>query len=230
VLRNNKEEEIFTRIEILRQSCLRSKEIIQKTDYGESGENNPGRKYEVRISEIARTSLASPKHARRLYRLARHMKALTILEIGTSLGITTAYLAMANPDARIITLEGCPELCRIARENFKSLGLKNIDLLEGRFDQTLMKALQQLGTVDLAFIDGNHYKNAAVYYYEGCFLHSGNDTVLVFDDIHSSTGMEEAWEAIREKEDVKVSLDLFYSGWVFFRKESAKEHFRLRYI
>ncbi len=218
------------RIEALRKECLKSKEIIFKTDYGEGAKNGDGISYPVSIKRIAKTSLSSPRHARRLYRLAQFLKAKRVLEIGTSLGMTTAYLAMANPDATIITLEGCPELGRKAREHFIRLGINNIELIEGRFEDTLPKALRQLGTVDLVFIDGNHMKGAVLDYYQQCWAHSGNDTVMVLDDICSSESMEQAWELIRQRQEIRLSLDFFLTGWIFFRKESSRQHFRLRYI
>jgi predicted O-methyltransferase YrrM len=230
VMRSNKPAGDFGRIEQIRHDCLMSNEIIQKTDYGESGDKIPPRAYPIALRKIARTSLTSPRHARRLYRLARFMKAGNILEIGTSLGITSAYLALARPDARIITLEGCPELSRKAKEHFDRLGIKNIELIEGRFEEKLPEALDRLGKVGLVYIDGNHHKDAMMDYYDQCYDHSCNETIMVFDDIRSSAGMVEAWDILRQKEEVRVSLDLFSTGWLIFRKESSKQHFRLRYI
>lgn len=230
VIRIDKPADGGDRIEQIRHECKKSKEIINKTDYGNGGTNNHGITYPVTLQHIVRTSLTSPRHARRLYRLAWFMKAERILEIGTSLGLTTAYLAQANPGARIISLEGCPELSRKAREHFKRLGLENIEVMEGRFEDTLPEALERLGTVDLVFIDGNHRKEAVLDYYEKCFAHSCNDTVMVFDDIRASAGMEQAWELLRQEQEVRISLDFFFTGWIFFRKESSKQHFRLRYI
>jgi len=230
VIRNNETAGDFGRIEQIRQEYLTSDENIRKTDYGESEKNTPARVYPVSLRKIARTSLTPPRYARRLYRLTRFMKAGSIIEIGTSLGITTAYLALANPDARIITLEGCPELSRIAKEHFNLHGFKNIELIEGRFEESLPAALDRLGKVDLVYIDGNHHKEAMIDYYKQCFDHSGNETIMVIDDIRRSPGMEEAWDIIRQKEEVRVSLDMFSSGWLLFRKELSKQHFRLRYI
>jgi predicted O-methyltransferase YrrM len=218
------------RIEQIRQDCLRSNEVIQKTDYGESGINEPARVYPVTMRKIAQTSLTPPRNARRLYHLARFLNAETILEIGTSLGITTSYLGFANPDARIITLEGCPQLSRKAKLHFDRLGIKNIEIIEGRFEENLAAALNRLEKVDLVYIDGNHNKEAMLDYYDQCLAHSGNETVMVFDDIHSSPGMEKAWDILSQKGEVRVSLDLFSTGWLIFRKESSKQHFRLRYI
>jgi predicted O-methyltransferase YrrM len=217
-------------IEKARKECLSSREIIRKTDYGTGGDAMAGITYPVKISTIASASLTSPKHARRLYRLARYIKAESILEIGTSLGITTAYLSLANPGARIITLEGCPELCRKAGENFNKLGIENIEIIEGRFEDTLEKALEKLGGADLVIIDGNHRGEALKAYFECTMHYVKNDSVVICDDIHSSEEMEKAWEEIIRDERTRISLDLFKSGWVLFRKESSREHFKLRYI
>lgn len=230
VIRSNKPAGDFGRIEQIRLDCLKSNDIIQKTDYGKSGKNIPARIYPIAMRTIARTSLTSPRYARRLFRLARFMKAGNILEIGTSLGITTAYLAIAMPGVRVITLEGCPELSRKAKEHFDRLGIKNIELIEGRFEEKLPEALDRLGIVDLVYIDGNHHKVAMMDYYKQCYDHSRNETMIIIDDIRSSPGMEEAWNIICQKEEVRVSMDLFSTGWIIFRKESSKQHFRLRYI
>lgn len=230
VLRGNKPADGGEKIEMLRQECLESKEIIMKTDYGEGGKNSGAAIYPVELRRIAMTSITPKGQALRFARLVQFIKAGRILEIGTSLGMTTAYLAMANPESRVITLEGCPELCRKAGEHFARLGLKNIELIEGRFEDTLPKALMELGSIDMVFIDGNHRKDAVLDYFEICLAYAHNDTVVVFDDIHASKGMEEAWELLKQRQEVRISLDFFYTGWVFFRKESSRQHFRLRYI
>jgi predicted O-methyltransferase YrrM len=230
VIRVDKPVEGSEQIEMIRKECLKSQDIILKTDYGDGGKSGNGITYPIALKRIARNSLSSPRHARRLYHLVQFLKAKRILEIGTSLGMTTAYLALANPEAMIVTLEGCPELSRKAREHFNKLGIKNIELIEGRFEDTLSKAFNRLGTIDLVFIDGNHRKEALLDYYMQCYSHSGNETVMVLDDIRSSEMMEQAWELISRRQEVRLSLDFFLTGWILFRKESSRQHFRLRYI
>jgi predicted O-methyltransferase YrrM len=230
VLRKGQSIEEFEKIEKARQEYLDSDEIIRKTDYGVRKEDGKPDVYPVKMKQIASASLTSPRHARRLYRLARYIKADCMLEIGTSLGLTAAYLARANPEARIITLEGCPELCRKARKLYENLGITNIEVLEGRFEETLPAALDKLGIIDLVYIDGNHQRQAMLEYTDACLTCVKNDSVIVFDDIHASPGMEEAWEIVKNKPEVKLSLDLFFSGWIFFRKESSRQHYHLRYF
>ena len=230
VIRKDRAVEGGDKIEQIRHECFKSSEIVNKTDYGTGGKNPRGMNYPVALSQIAKTSLTSPRYARRLYHLVINMKASTMLEIGSSLGFTTAYLALANPNARIITLEGCPELCRKAREHYNRIGISNIEVMEGRFEETLPVALEKLGTVDLIYLDGNHHKESMLKYYEQCQTHINTKTVMVLDDIHASKGMEEAWDLIRARQEVRISLDLFYTGWLFYRKESSRQHFRLRYL
>jgi predicted O-methyltransferase YrrM len=230
VLRKDLKMECFRPVEKLRKEFLSGSASILKTDFGHRALQENPRVYEVKLSKVASTSLSSPSSARRLYRLARHINAEQTLEIGTSLGFTAAYLGLANPNGKVITLEGCPELSRIAGENHQKLKLTNIEIINGRFEQTLPEALARLGRIDLVYIDGNHQKEAMIDYFERCLPYCHNETVMVFDDIHASAGMEEAWAYVTKRKEISVSLDLFFSGWIFFRKESSKQHFKLRYF
>jgi predicted O-methyltransferase YrrM len=219
-----------SQIEAIRKQCRNNNDTIVKTDYGNNSGSRQAFSYPVSIRKIAHYSLTPPRYARRLFHLAQFLKASHILEIGTSLGLTTAYLAIACPQAKIITLEGCPELCRIAKEHFNRLKIKNIEVIQGQFENTIPLALQKLGKIDLVYIDGNHRKSAMLDYYEKCVEHSDNNSIMVFDDIRGSIDTENAWEEIKQKKKVVVSLDFFFSGWVLFRKESSREHLNLRYV
>ena len=55
-----------------------------------------------------------------------------------------------------------------------------------------------------------------------------NDSIFIFDDINWSKGMQEAWNKIKAHPQVSVSIDTFFWGMVFFRKEQVKEHFKIR--
>jgi predicted O-methyltransferase YrrM len=230
VIRKRKKIPCSKAIESLRNECLNSNEMIIKTDFGKTAQVKGLSTYPVSLRSLARSSVTSPRHARRLYRLAEKIRAERILEIGTSLGFTTAYLSCARPDAQIVTLEGCHEISRIAGEHFRTLGIKNIDLITGRFEDTLEPALKKLNRADLVYIDGNHRRAAVLEYFDKCLAFAGNETVFVFDDIHSSDEMEQAWELIRKRDEVRISLDFFFNGWIFLRKESSRQHFSLRYI
>lgn len=165
-----------------------------------------------------------------MYRMAKHYQCKNILELGTSLGITTAYLASADPEATVITMEGADAVADIAQRNFNEVGLKNIEIVRGNFDETLRGVLQKMPAIDLAFIDGNHQQEPTERYFEQLLPHIHNNTLLIFDDIHWSSGMEAAWKNIIAQESVVCDIDLFYIGIVSFRKEfKEKQAFSIRF-
>ncbi len=205
---------------------LRSTEQLQITDFGAGSHINNKKLKKVR--DIVRNSAKSPKYGQLLFRLAHHLKSEKILELGTSLGISSLYLGLAVPNGQMITLEGCPETAAKAADNFAALQADHIQLITGEFSGTLPQALQELGSLDLAFIDGNHQKQPTLDYFGQCLEYAHNNSLFIFDDIHWSTEMEEAWQEIKDHPAVSVSIDLFFMGLVFFRKEQAKEHFVIR--
>jgi predicted O-methyltransferase YrrM len=162
--------------------------------------------------------------------MVRHYRPKTILELGTSLGITTSYLSLAKPEAKIITMEGAKSVAETARQNFKTLKLENIFIQEGNFDQTLSIAISQMHSLDFAFIDGNHRREPTERYFHQLLPITYNDSILIFDDIHWSRDMEQAWETIQLHPSVRCTIDLFFIGIVLFRQEfKEKQHFKIRF-
>ena len=214
-------------VEARRQQLLASAASISVTDFGAGSHTGAGRSR--RIADIARTAAKPAPLAQLLFRLVNYFRPATILELGTSLGLTTAYLAAADSRHRVVTFEGCPNVAAVARATFSALQLSNVEIVEGNIDHTLAPALAALpGPVNLAFFDGNHRYEPTLRYFELCLAHRTDDSVFVFDDIHWSADMERAWEAIKAHPDVTLTVDLFYIGLVFFRKNQPKQHFWLR--
>ena len=213
----------------LRRRMLADSGIIMKTDYGTAAGVQNCCHYPVSVKRMARRSLASLRRARQLYHLALYMKAENIIELGTSLGITSAFLASAVPSGKLITIEGCPETAALAEKNLSQLGKENAMVLTGRFEEMLPVALDRIAKPDMVYIDGNHRREATMEYFNRVARRAHNDTVVVIDDIHASDGMEKAWQFIREHPSVTVTIDLYQVGMVFFRKELATQHFVLRY-
>lgn len=217
----------FAAIESLREELLISDQSIRVNDLGAGSRvfNLPTR----RVSDIARSALKAPKHAAMLFRLARYFRPTHVLELGTSFGISTLYLARGADDGTLITIEGCPQTQGIALQHFERLKQRNITPVLGSFHSKLPDVLQGMERLDMVFIDGHHTKEPTLDYFEQCLNKAHNDTVLVLDDIHWSAGMEEAWAAIKENPRVSVTVDIYDMGLVFLRKEQAPEHFVLRY-
>lgn len=235
VIQNNELYYLYGPIEKLRNELLNDPAEVKVADLGAGSVvlKTSTRK----ISDIARHSLKPAKFGQLLFRLVNHFKPNTILELGTSLGITTLYMAMANSQTRVVSIEGSETIAQYARRNFEKLGIKNIQLTVGNFDDVLQSQLNGLNQLDgsasltasLVFFDGNHRKEPTLRYFEQCLQYANNNSVFVFDDIHWSEDMEQAWECIKKHERVTLTIDLFFIGIVFFRKEQVKEHFVVRF-
>jgi len=218
----------YTPIESMRQSLEQQSRTIPTDDFGAGSSRPEG--YERKLSDIAKNALKPRKFGQLFYRMAHHYQPAVSLELGTSLGITTAYLASGYEQGRMITMEGAPGIAAAARQHFQQLDLARIELVEGNFDDTLGPVLATLPSLDLAYIDGNHRLEPTLRYYRQMqpLLHA--NSILIFDDIHWSPEMESAWDTLRKDPRVTCSVDLFYIGMLFFRTEfKVPQHFTIRF-
>ena len=219
----------YSKVDVLRKQLHNDHSEIEVIDFGAgAGTLEYATKRKSVTSLFSNNSIRS-KYGELLYRLVNYLQPSTILELGTSLGISTTYMALANPDANIITIEGCRGIAERTDDNFKQLGLKNIRQEIGNFDNILDTIIIAIPKIDFAFIDGNHRKDPTLRYFESCLRKSDNDTVLIFDDIHWSEEMNEAWNIIQKHQSVTLTLDLFQFGIVFFKKELSKQDFIISY-
>lgn len=226
-LRSDKLFYVFEQVEEQRRRLERSTEKIPLLQAGAGSLVMKGR--QATLGRISKNSLVPPRYGRLLFRLVQRFKPEYTLELGTSLGISTLYLALPDHSNRVITLEGNAALCRIAREQFEKTGVENIRLEEGLFEERLPEVLAGLPRLDFIYLDGDHRKEATLYYINKMLPLCHNDTVLVMDDIYWSRGMAEAWAAVKSLPQVQVTIDLYRMGLVFFRKEQVKQHFVLRF-
>ncbi len=212
----------------LRKHLLSNNIVIDVEDFGAGSAVIPFKKR--KINAIARSSLKNKKFSQLLFRIAKYYKPQTILELGTSFGISACYFACANKNSNVYTFEGSKEIAQIAVENFNNATLQNITLIQGNFDETLLPALEKIEKVDLAFIDGNHQRAPTLFYFSELLKKSHKDSVFIFDDIHWSIEMEEAWKQIQQHDSVTLTIDLFFTGIVFFSADfKVKQHFTIRF-
>ena len=218
----------YDTVERVREKLKLNKTVLEVEDMG-AGSVTAATKKRT-IASIVTHAAKPPKYGRLLFRMANYYKPQTIVELGTSLGITTAYLAQANPAAMVVTLEGSMAIAEKALENFRALGLDNIKLVQGNFDNTLTKVVTALSQVDMAFIDGNHRKEPTLRYFRELLPAMTAQSMIIFDDIHWSAEMEQAWNEIVKDPRVLFSVDLFFLGIVFFNPSfKVKQHFTIRY-
>ncbi len=220
---------VYQGIEAHRRRLLKDATLLQVEDFGAGSRVHPLRNRQVK--DIAASSLKPAKYAQLLYRMVRHYQPATVLELGTSLGITAAYLASGLPaGGQLITCEGAPAVAAKASSLFQDLGLQSVRMVEGNFDLTLPPLLLETGRIDFAFIDGNHREAPTLAYFEALLGYAHPRTILVFDDVHWSEGMESAWKQICAHRAVTLSVDLFFIGIVMLNPDvKEKQHFTIRY-
>jgi predicted O-methyltransferase YrrM len=218
----------YEKVESLRNRLLNDHTVLEVEDFGAGSVVD--KKTKRSISSIAKNATKPKKFGQLLFRMIKHYRPSTILELGTSLGITTSYLSLAKPEARLITMEGSKEIAEVAKGNFRNLEIRNIEITEGNFDNTLSSVVSGLSTIDFSFIDGNHRQEPTERYFKELLAKTNNDSIFVFDDIHWSSEMEAAWKTIKNNAAVSRSIDLFFIGIVFFRKEfKERQHFIIRF-
>lgn len=217
----------YDKVEALREKLLQDQTELAVTDFGAGSHTQNTRKRKV--ADIARTAAKPARLGQLLFRLANHFQPATVLELGTSLGLTTGYLGLAREKANLYTLEGCPAIAAQARRNMQYLGLQNVRLVEGNMDQTLPQTLEQIEQLDFVFFDGNHRLEPTLRYFDLCLAKAHEGSVFIFDDIYWSAEMAQAWQKIKQHPQVLLTVDLFYMGLVFFRTNQPKQHFTLRF-
>jgi predicted O-methyltransferase YrrM len=228
VLNNESNYQPPTEIEQLRKQLLSDNRLVEMQEMGAGSRIHSSQQRTIR--QIAKSALKSKRLAQVLFRLVKHYQPQTIVELGTSLGITTSYLSKANPASSIITIEGSSSIASIANQNFQKLSCTNIQQRQGNFDNLLPFVIAQLPSIDLAYIDGNHRYQPTINYFHQFLSKSHNQTILVFDDIHWSEEMEKAWEEIKAHPSVQYTIDIFFLGFVFFRQEfKVKQDFTIRF-
>lgn len=208
-----------------RKSLLENKNTIEVTDFGAGSRVFKSNTRE--ISKIAQTAGITPKNAELLFRIVRYFQPKSILEIGTSLGLATSALSLGNKNSDIITLEGCPNTQKQAQIQLQgqNSNFQNVEFVNTEFSSYFKVIHPSPITHHLIYFDGNHSKKATLDYFEALLPTISNDSVWIFDDIHWSADMEEAWEIIKNHPKVTVTIDTFQWGIVFFRAEQEKEHF-----
>jgi predicted O-methyltransferase YrrM len=216
----------FRDIERQRRWLLQRKDIIDRTDYGAGSVAADTRSQSIGL--IARNALSRPGQCEFMARLAQFNHSKSILELGTSLGIMSAYLKKANNNASITTVEGDKAISRIAMEVWDRISLPHIDLRNDTFEQYFESKGFSQSSWDLVFIDGNHRSSALLDYFTIIKKHIHQRSIVVIDDIYWSRDMQEGWQQLKLHPEVTQSVDCFRFGLLFFTPDFlAKEHHRI---
>ena len=226
VLEDHKRYYCFEEIEQHRSALLHNDTSIAVTDYGAGSQviSTNVRK----VKDIAASSLSKPYFCQLLFRLAHWLKPQNVVELGTSLGVSTLYLSKASRQSKITTIEGSHEIAGMATQYFNLSRQENIQIVCGDFDSILKNTLAGIGVIQLFVIDGNHRRDATLRNFAKCLEAADSKAVFVFDDIYWSTEMAEAWAIIKSHPKTRLSIDIFQFGLVFLHDDIfEKQHFTL---
>lgn len=229
VFRNKLVHSDLRMVDHFRDRIIKNQQIIEIEEFSGNNDLSQVKCKPATLALIVKKSSVSKKYGKLLFNLVKYFKPEVVIEIGTSVGISTLYLSKADVNARILTLEGCKAKSGQASLNFEAMQCSNIERFTGKFHDILPLVIQNAGKLDFAFVDGDHSCDATLANFEALLSISHNDTVFVFDDIHWSRDMNFAWQQIADHERVTVSIDLFRMGIVFLRKELSKQKFVIRY-
>jgi predicted O-methyltransferase YrrM len=193
-----------------------------------AGEGSNAIDYEhVTVSKIISKIGIPKKYGKILLKIIEKYKCKTVIELGTSLGISTSYLAEFKQN-KVYTIDANQEIQDISKEAFKAININNVIFINASFEDSFESLCQGQRNISLIFIDGNHNKDATIRYFNTCLPYINEETIIIFDDIYWSEGMTEAWQFICQHHSVRLSIDLYRIGIIFFRKEQKrKEHFIL---
>ena len=223
----------FAWIEKERKKLLAENTVISYADMGAGVRKfsslNRANKKSATIADIAKRSLQKPFYCRILHRMIQHFDYREILEMGTSLGITTTYLASASSNANVYSIEGDDTISSIAQKNFNRMNIKNIQLITGVFDHVLPSLLPaNRKKWDMVYIDGNHNGEALLNYFHQTIKHLTPNGVIILDDIRWSDSMYNAWKLIQETDLVTLTIDLLKLGIVFINPDLSKENIKIK--
>jgi len=222
VIRPKKPLHGFEEIENVRKRLLESNLEIEMQDLGAQSRHF---KTEKRLlSRIAETSTSPQPLCELMYRIINYMNATTLLELGTSTGITTLYLAR-QPQAQVVTFEGNPALVNIALTHFEYFDSQNIRLIPGNLDSTLPEFLQMPAKINFVLMDANHRYEPTLRYFNLLTRRMSEKGIIVVDDIHHSAEMTHAWQELTRHELVYGSVDLFRCGILFLDPALHRQHY-----
>jgi predicted O-methyltransferase YrrM len=226
VFRNNRKDNKVIEVFDIYDTYKQNKNILSFKEIGAGTNYNTTKN--ISIGQITKRSSVNKKYGKLIYDLIRYFKPNNILEIGSSVGISAAYISQAAPKANFKSIEGVGEKIEIAKQIALEIN-QNTEFILGNFDKILKSVLEKYEKLDFVFFDGNHKKENTLEYFNLCLNKIHEDTVFVFDDIHWSEEMEEAWEEIKSHSKVRVSVDIFRMGLIFFKKELSKENYVVKF-
>jgi predicted O-methyltransferase YrrM len=152
------------------------------------------------LVEIAHVSSVLPHWGIFLWLCANAIRAKSILELGSSAGISGCYLASGKYCQRFVTVEGSAALAQLAEIHLRQVS-KAFQVINATFKEGLDQILPTFTEgIDMVYIDGGKNKSANLYWFDRVMPYLNPGSVVVLDDIHWSSEMQETWDTVRRHE------------------------------
>lgn len=226
VLEDKRSFYALDRIHRVYRRLKKEKRKIPNSHWGAGSQKQRGK--EVRVSDLIRQSSCTPGKGELLFRLAAWHKPTSMLELGTQLGLSAAYLAAGRQSARMTSLEGHLPYVEWAQKNLDHLQLSHVKVLRTSFEEWIAEPGNHLAPIDLLYLDGDHRQKQILQYLQALRPRMSSKALVIVDDINWSAGMRKAWNEMKALPEVSLSIDLFHVGLLFFQKgRKEKEHYRL---
>ena len=181
------------------------------------------------VKVFVKNKCKSLRSAQLIYRLANYFSPNQVIELGTSMGIDTAYVAKSAPQARIISMDQDVDTAAFTSENLAKQAIKNVQILTGDLSQVFPDVLAELQSLDFVLINRGHDKEAMINYLNQCVPKLKETSVVVVDAIYRDKEMNEFWQQMKIHPQITVTIDLFQMGLAFVRPQQAEEHFKIRF-
>lgn len=214
----------YHNLKALRNKLIYNQDLVKVKHYSEA--SKVFQSNHQKISTIVKSEGSSYKKQKQLYRITNYFKPKNVLELGTSVGLGSAAMAIASNNSIIKTVEVNKNISDIAKKVFKSYQLKNIQIDTSSFKDFFKKSNYE--NLDLVYLDGTCDKESTIENFNSLLKYSHNESVFIINNIYWSKEMTEAWNIIKKQKEITVSIDTFYWGFLFFRKEQPKQHFTIR--
>lgn len=216
---------IFDELLEVRQELLKDNTIIEYTNIGAS---STALSNQAQVKDIVKIATTPTQYSELYFRMIQFFQSKQILELGTSVGLNTMYLAQAT-QGKVISIEGQYQLYQYAKHLLEKKHIHRVELICAYFDDVLSN-LCKIHQWDFVLIDGNHHYDATMRYFEIVKRAMHTQSVIVIDDIYWSKAMSRAWHEIKHHQDVKISIDLYRCGIIIFNPDIIYPyHFVLRY-
>lgn len=210
----------------LRDYIYQNHQLIPQSEFGAGSQVLKDR--QIRVSDLGKSAAVDEGNGQLLFRLVHYLKPTQLLEMGTCLGLSAVYQAAAAQESKFYTIEGSPNIAQLAKQHLSGLKYKNIESMQGSFDQVLPQLLPTLAQLDYVYLDGDHSCDPTLRYFELCLPYLHDASAFVVADIYWSSDMMQAWSSLQKHPRVTFSVDFYDFGVLFFRKtDSPKEHYSL---